>query len=59
MEIDHNVVTVLLDTGSEYSLIKESAAEKKGITISPPKNVTPLQGVTGKKMRILGVGRTG
>lgn len=55
MEVDRNVIIVLLDTGNEYSLIRESAAKGIRITINPPKNVSPLQGVTGKKLRVLGV----
>lgn len=55
MEVNNHVIDVLLDTGSEYSFIKESDTQTDGLTISPLKNISPLQGATGKQLRVLGV----
>lgn len=45
------MVDVLLDTGSECSLLKESITREQGIPIKPPKDIPSLQGVTGKQLK--------
>ena len=55
LEVNNHVVEVLLDTGSEYSLIKRSAALFIGAKNEHPKYIPQLIGITGKKLRVLGV----
>ena len=52
------MVKCLVDTGSDYSLIKREAVVQIEEKIQPAKNVPPLQGVTGRRLRILGMVRT-
>ena len=44
----------LVDTGSEYTLIKHSVVKELGLTISPADNIPPLRSVTGSALKILG-----
>ncbi len=47
----------IVDTGSSYTLIKESAAKRIGGEIDLRRNPPRLQGVTGAPLRILGMWR--
>ncbi len=44
----------MIDTGSECTLIKQGTAELMGMKVDTTKHIPTLQGVTGKKLRILG-----
>lgn len=44
----------MLDTGSDVSLMKMSVATELGLNIKPGNRVPPLQGITGKKIHVLG-----
>ncbi len=48
------VTEAIIDTGSEFSLIKQGTTELMGMEINATKHVPPFQGVTGKKFRVLG-----
>ena len=54
MDVNNHMVDALLDTGSDCSLIKESAAKFINVNIHSAKSVPPLQGVAGQKLRVLG-----
>ncbi len=54
LDIGNYVVEAVIDTGSEYTLVKQQTTETMGIPVSTTNHVPPLQGVTGKKLRILG-----
>lgn len=55
LEIGNHVLESMIDTGSEYTLIKENTTDYMGAKVVPTKNIPPLQGVTGKKLRVLGL----
>ncbi len=44
----------IVDTGSEFTLIKQGTTELMRMEVNATKHVPPLQGVTGKKLRVLG-----
>ncbi len=48
------MLETLLDTGSEMSLIKESVVQQLNLKVITGKDIPQLQGITGKKLRILG-----
>ncbi len=48
------MIETMLDTGSEYTLIWEGAVDYMGVKVDTTKEVLPLQGVTGRKLRVLG-----
>ncbi len=54
MEVGNHVIETMLDTGSEYTLIRQGAVDYMGIKVNTTKDVPPLQGVTGRKLRVLG-----
>ncbi len=54
LDIGNYVVEAMIDTGSEYTLVKQQTTQTMGIPVNTTKHVPPLQGITGKKLRILG-----
>ncbi|XP_045125961.1 uncharacterized protein LOC123513132 [Portunus trituberculatus] len=44
----------MLDTGSDVSLIKISVINEMGIPVKQSSKIPPLQGITGKQIRVLG-----
>ena len=54
LDANHHVLDVMLDTGSNVSLLKLSAAEELGLEIKHNSRIPPLQGITGHKLRVLG-----
>lgn len=44
----------MLDTGSDVSLLKISTAKELGVEIKTSAKIPPLQGITGRKVRVLG-----
>ena len=44
----------MLDTGSDVSLLKISVAKELGVEIKHNTKIPPLQGITGRKIRVLG-----
>ncbi len=54
LDIGNYVVEAIIDTGSELTFIKQGTAELMGMKVNTSKHIPPLQGVTGKKLRILG-----
>ena len=44
----------MLDTGSDVSLLKLRAAKELGLEIKHSSRIPPLQGITGRKIRVLG-----
>ena len=53
--VNQKLLRALLDTGSGHSLIQESAVAKLNCKINHRRNPPLLKGVTGKKLRILGM----
>ncbi len=54
LDIGDYVTEAIIDTGSEFTLIKQETAELMRMEVNATKHVPPLQGVTGKKLRVLG-----
>ncbi len=54
LDIGDYVAEAMIDTGSEFTLIKQGTTELMGMEVITTKHVPPLQGVTGKKLRVLG-----
>ncbi len=54
LDIGDHVVEAMIDTGSECTLIKQRTAAHMGMEVNTTKNIPPLQGVTGRSLRILG-----
>ncbi len=54
LDIGDYVTEAVIDTGSEFTLIKQGTAKLMGMEVNTTKHIPPLQGVTGKKLRILG-----
>ncbi len=54
LDIGDYVIEAMVDTGSEFTLIKQGSAELMGMEVNTTTHIPPLQGVTGKKLRILG-----
>ncbi len=49
------ILGAIVDTGSGYTLIRESAAKRMGSEINKRHNTPSLQGVTGSPLRVLGM----
>ncbi len=47
------MIETMLDTGSEYTLIRQGSVDYMGVKVDTTKDVPPLQGVTGRKLRVL------
>ncbi len=54
MEVGNHVIETMLDKVSEYTLIRQGAVDDMGVKVNTTKDVPPLQGVTGRKLRVLG-----
>ncbi len=54
LDIGDYVTEAIIDTGSEFTLIKQETAELMRLEVNATKHVPPLQGVTGQKLRVLG-----
>ena len=54
LDVNHHVLEVMLDTGSDVSLLKSSIAKELGLEIKHSSRIPPLQGITGRKIRVLG-----
>ncbi len=54
LDIGDYVTEAVIDTGSEFTLIKQATAELMRMEVNAIKHVPPLQWVTGKKLRVLG-----
>ncbi len=54
LDIGDYVTEAVIDTGSEFTLIKQGTEELMGMEVNTTKDIPPLQGVTVKKLRILG-----
>ncbi len=54
LNVGNHVIEAMLDTGSEWTLIRQGTAAFMGMLVNTTRNIPPLQGVTGKKLRILG-----
>ncbi len=54
LDICDYVAEAMIDTGSEFTLIKLGTTELMGMEVGTTKHVPPLQGLTGKKLRVLG-----
>ncbi len=52
LDIGNYVVEAMIDTGSEFTLIKQGTTELMGMEVNATKHVPPLQGVTGKKVKV-------
>ncbi len=48
------MIESMLDTDSEYTLIRQGTVDYMGIKVDTTKDVPPLQGVTGRRLRVLG-----
>ncbi len=48
------MIESMLDTGSEYILIRVGTVDYMGVKVDTTKDVPPLQGVTGRRLRVLG-----
>ncbi len=53
LDIGDYVTEAVIDTGSEFTLIKQGTAELMRFEVNATKHVPPLQGVTEKKLRVL------
>ncbi len=51
LDIGEYVIEAMIDTGSEFTLIKQGTAELMGMEVNTTKHIPPLQGVTGKKVK--------
>ena len=54
LSVNNKLLSALVDTGSSYTLMKESTRCKLGSELHQKKNFSCLQGVTGTPIRILG-----
>ncbi len=54
LDIGDYVTEAMIDTGSEFTLIKQGATELMRMEVNATKHVPQLQGVTGKKLRVSG-----
>ncbi len=54
MEVDNHMIESMLGTGSEYTLIRQGTVDYMGIKVNTTKDVPSLQGVTGRRLRVLG-----
>ncbi len=54
LDIGDYITEAIIDTGSEFTSIKQGTAELMRMEVNATKHVPPLQGVTGKKLRVLG-----
>ena len=55
--MNNKICEALLDTGSEYTLIKASAARRLEVQLNERHNPPRLHGVTGSPLRILGMAK--
>ncbi len=53
-DIGDYVAEAMVDTGSKFTLIRQGTTELMRMEVNATKHVPPLQGVTGKKLRVLG-----
>ncbi len=44
----------MLDTGSDVSLLKISTAREMGVEVKSSSKIPPLQGISGRRIRVLG-----
>ena len=55
--VNGKVVSALIDTGSDVTLLTQSAVSRLKLTINTRQTIPQLRGVTGKPLRILGAVR--
>ncbi len=53
--VNGKILGTIVDTGSGYTLIRESAAKRMGTEICKRRNTLSLQGVTRSPLRVLGM----
>ncbi len=54
LDVRDYVIEAMIDTGSEFTLLKQGTVELMGMEVNTTKHIPQLQGVTWKKLRILG-----
>ncbi len=57
LRVENKTLRAIVDTGSGYTLIRESAVKTLGEIINTRRTPPLLQGVTGSPLRVLGMVR--